>query len=70
MVIQIVVPVVLVVMGMITLVKAVTSSKEDEIKKAQMSFVKKLIAAALVLFIFVIVKLSYVWLYFIEDVLY
>lgn len=57
MVIQIVVPVVLVVMGMITLVKAVTSSKEDEIKKAQMSFVKKLIAAALVFFIFVIVKL-------------
>ena len=57
MVIQVVVPVILVVMGMITLLKSVTSSKEDEIKKAQMAFVKKLISAALVFFIFVIVKL-------------
>ena len=56
-VLQIVVPVILVIMGMITLIKAVTSSKEDEIKKAQMSFVKKLITGALVFFVFVIVKL-------------
>ena len=44
-------------MGMITLIKAIISSKEDEIKKAQMSFVKKLIVGALVFFVFVIVKL-------------
>lgn len=54
---QIAVPVILVVMGMITLIKAIISSKEDEIKKAQMSFVKKLIVGALVFFVFVIVKL-------------
>ncbi len=54
---QIVVPVILVIMGMITLIKAITSSKEDEIKKAQISFFKKLIAGALVFFVFVIVKL-------------
>ena len=57
MIIQVVVPVVLVIMGMITLLKSVTSSKEDEIKKAQMNFVKKLIVAAIVFFMFVIVKL-------------
>lgn len=57
MVIQVVVPVILVVMGMVTLLKSVTSSKEDEIKKAQMGFVKKLITGALVFFVFVIVKL-------------
>lgn len=54
---QIVVPVILVVMGMITLIKAIISSKEDEIKKAQMNFVKKLIVGALIFFVFVIVKL-------------
>ena len=56
-VIQIVVPIVLVVFGMIDLVKAVIAGKEDEIKKNQMTFVKRLIAAAIVFFVFVIVKL-------------
>ena len=57
MVIQIVVPIILVVLGMIDLMKAVIASKEDEIKKAQMTFVKRLIAGALVFFVFVIVKM-------------
>lgn len=56
-VIQIVVPVVLVIFGMLDLMKAVISGKEDEIKKNQMTFVKRLIAAAIVFFVFVIVKL-------------
>jgi len=56
-VIQIVVPVVLVVFGMIDLLKAVIAGKDDEIKKSQMTFVKRLIAAAIVFFVFVIVKL-------------
>ena len=56
-VIQIVVPVVLVVFGMLDLIKAVIAGKEDEIKKNQMTFVKRLIAAAIVFFVFVIVKL-------------
>lgn len=56
-IIQIVVPVLLVVLGMMDLVKAVIAGKEDEIKKSQMTFVKRLIAGALVFFVFVIVKM-------------
>ena len=39
------------------MVKAVTSGKEDDIKKAQGTFIKRLIAGALVFFVIVIVKL-------------
>lgn len=56
-VIQIAVPIILVVLGMIDLLKAVIASKEDEIKKAQNLFIKRLIAGALVFFVFVIVKM-------------
>lgn len=56
-IIQIVVPILLVVLGMIDLVKSVIAGKEDEIKKSQMTFVKRLIAGALVFFVFVIVKM-------------
>lgn len=56
-IIQIVVPILLVVFGMIDLAKAVIAGKEDEIKKAQMTFVKRLIAGALVFFVIVIVKM-------------
>ena len=50
-------PVILVIFGMIDLLKAVTSGKEDDIKKAQGTFIKRLIAGALVFFVFVGVKL-------------
>lgn len=56
-VIQIAVPIILVVFGMIDLAKAVIASKEDEIKKSQMTFIKRLIAGALVFFVFAIVKM-------------
>lgn len=56
-VIQIVIPVLLVVFGMIDFLRAVTAQKEDEIKKGQNTFVKRLIAAVLVFFIVAIVKL-------------
>lgn len=56
-VLQIAVPITLVVFGMIDLVKAVIAGKEDEIKKSQMTFVKRLIVGALVFFVFVIIKL-------------
>lgn len=56
-VIQVAVPIVLVIVGMINLLKAVTSSKEDDMKKAQMLFVKQLIYGALVFFAFVLTKL-------------
>ena len=55
--IQIAVPVVLVIMGSLDLFKGISAQKEDEIKKGQQMFVKRLIAAALVFFVFVIVKL-------------
>ena len=56
-VIKIAVPLILILMGMIDLGKAVISQKEDDIKKQQGIFVKRLIAAALVFFVFAIVQL-------------
>ena len=56
-VIKIVVPVLLVIFGMLDLVKGVTAGKEDEMKKGQQLFIKRLIAGALVFFVFTIVQL-------------
>ena len=58
-VIQIAVPIVLVIMGMLDLFKAITAQKEDEIKKGQQMFIKRLIAAAIVFFVIAIVKLLF-----------
>ena len=55
-IIQIAVPVILVVMGAVDFIKAISSQKEDDIKKAQGAFIKRLIMGALVYFIVVIVK--------------
>lgn len=55
-IIQIIVPIILVVMGAIDFLKAISSQKEDEIKKAQGTFIKRLIMGALVYFVIVIVK--------------
>ncbi len=55
-VIQIAVPVVLVIMGSLDLFKGITAQKEDEIKKGQQMFVKRLLAAAVVFFAFAITK--------------
>ena len=55
--IQVVVPILLIVWGMLDLGKAVMAQKEDEIKKGQQTFVKRLIAAAIVFFVVSIVKL-------------
>lgn len=54
--IKIGVPILLIVFGMLDLGKAVMAQKEDEIKKAQQTFVKRIIAAALVFFVVVIVQ--------------
>ncbi len=53
--IQIGVPIILIVLGMVDLGKAVMQQKEDDIKEAQQLFVKRLIAAGLVFFIIVII---------------
>ena len=55
--IQIVVPILLIIFGMLDLGKAVMAQKEDEIKKGQQTFIKRLIAAVIVFLVIVIVKL-------------
>lgn len=49
-------PIILIIISMITLVKALAAGKEDEIKKATSSLIKKMIAAALVFFVVAIVQ--------------
>lgn len=55
--IWIAIPIVLVVFGSIDLIKGVIAQKEDEIKKGQQTFIKRLIAAAIIFMVFMIVKL-------------
>ncbi len=55
--IQIVVPILLIIWGMIDFAKAITKSDEDEIKKGQKTFIKRLIAAAIVFLVVTIVRL-------------
>lgn len=54
--IQVVIPILLILFGMIELGKAITAQKEDEIKKAQSSFLKKLVLAVIVFLVFTIVQ--------------
>ncbi len=58
-IIQIVVPILLVLFGLLDLAKAVMAQKEDEIKKGQQTLLKRVIAAAIVFFVIVIVKLLF-----------
>ena len=51
------IPILLIVFGMLDLGKAVMASKEDEIKKGQQMFIKRLIAAILVFLVVVVVEL-------------
>lgn len=53
------VPVLLIIFGMLDFGKAVMAQKEDEIKKNQTLFVKRLLSAALVFFVFIIVELLF-----------
>ncbi len=57
--IQIGVPLLLIIFGMLDLGKAVMAQKEDEIKKGQQTFIKRLLAAAIVFFVIFIVKLVF-----------
>ena len=56
-ILQILVPITLVILGSMDLVKSITSQKEDEIKRGQNIFIKRLIAAIIIFFVFIIVKL-------------
>jgi len=55
-IIKIVVPILLVIFGMLDLMKGITAGKEDEIKKGQQIFIKRLISGALVFFVITIVQ--------------
>lgn len=55
--IQIVVPILLIIWGMLDLGKAVVAQKEDEIKKGQQTFMKRIAAAAIVFFVVTIATL-------------
>ena len=56
-VLQILVPILLVIFGSLDFFKAVIASKEDEIKKGQQTFIKRLISGIIVFFVFAIVRL-------------
>ena len=56
-ILEVAVPVLIIVLGTIDLIKAVTAGKEDEIKKAQGVIVKRIITGAIVFFVFAFVKL-------------
>ena len=51
------VPIVLTVMGSLDFARAVIASKEDDIKKAQGTFIKRLISAAIIFFVPFVVKM-------------
>ena len=56
-IIQIFVPLALIIFGMFDMAKAVMGQKEDEIKKGQQTLIKRIIAAAIVFFVFAAIKL-------------
>lgn len=56
-IIKIAVPILLIFFGMLDLGKAVMAQKEDEIKKGQQTFIKRLIAAVIVFFVVFIVQI-------------
>ena len=55
--VRIIVPIIIILLGIIDFAKAVIASKEDEMKKAQTTFVKRLIVGIAVFFVPVIVDL-------------
>ncbi len=55
---QVAVPIILIVMGMLDFAKAASASKEEDMKKAQQSFVRRLIAGACVFLVICVVKIA------------
>jgi len=55
-IVRIAVPIILIVMGSIDFMKAVMAGKEDEIKKNQSAFIKRIIAGVLVFFVPIVVR--------------
>ncbi|MBQ2873521.1 MAG: hypothetical protein IJE89_05940 [Bacilli bacterium] len=57
--IQVGIPIILIVLGMLDLGKAVVASKEDEIKNAQKMLIKRAIYAVAIFFVVLIVQLVF-----------
>lgn len=57
--IQVGIPIILIVLGMLDLGKAVMASKEDEIKNAQKMLIKRAIYAVAIFFVVLIVQLVF-----------
>ena len=57
--IQVGIPIILIVLGMLDLGKAVVASKEDEIKSAQKLLIKRAIYAVAIFFVVLIVQLVF-----------
>lgn len=55
-ILQIATPIIIVILGSLDLVKAVIAQKEDEIRKGQQTFLRRLLVGALVFLVFVIVE--------------
>ena len=53
---RIIVPALVIVLGMIDLAKAVIASKEDEMKKAQATMIKRIIVGVVIFFVPIIIK--------------
>ena len=49
-------PIIIIITGMLDMLKAVSAQKEDEIKKGQQKFLRRLLAGAVVFLVFVIVE--------------
>lgn len=64
MLIKIVVPILLIIFGMLDLGKAVIASKEDEIKKGQQTFIKRIITA---IFVFFVIQLTQIVVRFVSG---
>ncbi len=56
-IIEVVVPILLVIFGLLDMAKAVMAQKEDEIKKGQQTLIKRVIAAIIVFFVIALVRL-------------
>ena len=57
MIIQVVVPILLIIWGMMDFMKGLTKSDEDEIKKGQKQFIQRLIAAIICFLVVTVVQL-------------
>ena len=55
-VIQVAVPVVLVIFGTLDLFKSISAQKEEEMKKGRQLLVKRLIYAAIIFFVFMVIR--------------